>query len=250
MTHKRVDGYVNSFPKSGRTWVRYMLAQYFRIMYQIEKPIGFTTLGMVFSDTGEKQRAKEYEDFPNIVFSHLHPQKEQAHAVNIMIVRNALDVLVSYYYHHDARSKMETGVYKGLMEYGFFISEYVDYMNQWFGDQRNKFTIIHYEKLHDPIVWFDMIESFGHIGDKDNIAEAMMLSNFENMQRDEIANPQVLNNWSSDPNHLRVRKGKIGGWKDELSVHQAQNVLNKIREKLNVTAEHALKIHGVLPESV
>ena len=26
------QGYVNSFPKSGRTWVRYTLAQYFKVL--------------------------------------------------------------------------------------------------------------------------------------------------------------------------------------------------------------------------
>jgi alcohol sulfotransferase len=242
------EGYVNSFPKSGRTWVRYTLAQYFKRMYDIKSEVGFKTLGQVFSDAGDRPRPKEFDEFPNIVFSHMHPLKSQAQAINIMIVRNVLDVMVSYYHHHDANRKMQGTVYQGIMKYELFHQEYVDYMNKWFGDDKNNLIVVHYEKLHDPLVWFDMIEQLGHIGDSELIGEAMIASNFENMQKDELANPQVMKNWSSEPNHMRVRKGKVGGWKDVFKHHEAQDILGLIKGKLNVAAKHALKAHGVIPE--
>jgi hypothetical protein len=249
MAKAKAHGYINSFPKSGRTWVRYTLAQYFKLVYKIDLDIGFKTLGQVFDDVGgAKPRSTKYDVFPNLRFSHGYPNYHQYNKPNIMIVRNVLDVMVSLYYHHDVTDHFNKNLFHAVMSDIRFVDAYVDYMKAWFSDQKVKLFVIHYERLHDPDEWCDMVEQLGYIAHTDIMIEALSISNFERMQKDELAHPEVMKNWSSEPNHMRVRKGKIGGWKDEMSSGQADQLLSKIKEGLTEDIINVLKVYRALPE--
>jgi hypothetical protein len=242
-------GFINSFPRSGRTWVRYTLAQYFNMLYKMNMDIGFKTLGKVFSDVGaEDSRSEQYGMFPDIMFSHEHPRHSQRESQNVMIVRNVLDVMVSLFYHYDCNDHFDGKMYNTILLDKRFIDSYCSYMNKWFNNQKITLHVVQYERLHDPDEWCEMLEHLSYVAHVDMMIDAMSDSNFERMQQDELSNPQVMENWSSDPNHMRVRKGKIGGWKEKLTQHQADEIVKQIRKNLPDSVGHVLTIYRALPE--
>ncbi len=258
------DAIVVSIPKSGRTWLRTFLSAYFCARY-----------GYPFSLDLARYRDQR---IPRVIYSHdlfehrtkgrwwdrvrgkyLVPASEMRRAKIILLVRDPRDVFVSHYVQltrptADAPDELKAKTASELLRDRLLgIRQIVRTMNDWlaeFGDRPNV-TIIRYEDLRSCPA-----DNFGRvltaIGEQrisqPHFDAALQFSEFGNMQKMEAAgsfDSKILQPRDMhDPESFNVRRGKIGGYADYLSVrdieyaNEAMSVLDR-RFGYNVRKERS-----------
>lgn len=239
-----------SVPKSGRTWLRAFLCAYFCRRCGLE----FTL------------RTGRYDlpGFPRIVFSHdlfehrtkgdrwdrmrgkyLVPRRELNRAKVILLARDPRDCFVSLYLQLTRRDpnapvklRAKT-VSEMLRDEKFGVRAIVNAMNDWINEfsGRNNFTLVRYEALRaSPEERFrDLLTVLGESKpDGAILHDALEFSRFENMQKLEAAgafDSNILHPGDvRDPESFKVRRGKVGGYREYLSADDQQFAAAAITE--------------------
>jgi Sulfotransferase domain len=231
-----------SVPKSGRTWLRAFLCAYFCRRFGLE----FTL------------RTGRYDlpGFPRIVFSHdlfehrtkgdrwdrlrgkyLVPRRELNRAKVILLARDPRDCFVSLYLQLTRRDPNAPVNLRGktvsemLRDEKFGVRAIISAMNDWINEfsGRDNFTLVRYEALRaSPAEYFrDLLAVLGESEpDGTMFQDALEFSRFENMQKLEAAGAFDLNILHPgdvrDPESFKVRRGKVGGYREYLSVEDQQ----------------------------
>src|SRR5437016_11036721 len=227
-----------SVPKSGRTWLRAFLCAYFCKRFGLE-----FTLRM---DRHHDQR------IPRVIFSHdlfehrtkgdlwdrlrgkyLVPRRELSRAKIILLARDPRDCFVSLYLQltrRDPHAPVELrrkSVSEMLRDRRFGVHAIVNTMNDWIEEfsGRDDFIVIRYESLRaSPAEYFrDLLAVLGESApDMTMFHDALEFSRFENMQKLEAAgafDSKILHPGDvRDPESFKVRRGKVGGYREYLSV--------------------------------
>ncbi|HEY4638909.1 MAG TPA: sulfotransferase domain-containing protein [Candidatus Udaeobacter sp.] len=244
------DAIILSIPKSGRTWLRAFLCAYFCKRF-----------GLAFTLRPGRHAVPR---FPRIVFSHdlfehrtkgdwwdrirgkyLVPRRELNRAKIILLARDPRDCFVSLYLQLTRRDpnasvklKHKT-VSEMLRDEKFGMRAIVDAMNNWLNDfsHRDNFTLVRYEALRaSPAEHFrDLLAVLGESSPEPNIfLEALEFSRFENMQKLEAAgafDSNILHPGDvRDPESFKVRRGKIGGYREYLSAEDQQFAADAMTE--------------------
>ena len=223
LPYHRPDHYLFSAQKSGRTWVRMILAK-------VLEEIGFNPAKL--------------EMIPSFHTScEMVCHKKKPHKLNVIFLyRDPRDCVVSRYFEITRRrirpkTNNPNKVYNSELtdyirrddEYG--IDAIVDYMNGWFRgrDKFRSFMPVSYENLHvTPREVVRRILEFIDIECSDEmIRRAVDYASFENMKNIETTGKGNLiqkyhgtfreRHKADDPDSFRVRKGQIGGFVDHLS---------------------------------
>ena len=244
------DVIVLSIPKSGRTWLRAFLCAYFCRRFGL----GFTL------------RPGRYDlpGFPRVVFSHdlfehrtkgdrwdrfrgkyLVPRRELKRAKIILLARDPRDCFVSLYLQltrRDPNAPAKLGqktVSEMLRDENFGMRAIIGTMNHWLNEfcERENFTLVRYEALRaSPAEHFrHLLAVLGEPSpDADIFQEALEFSRFENMQKLEAAgafDSNILHPGDvRDPESFKVRRGKVGGYREYLSAADQQFAANAMTE--------------------
>jgi hypothetical protein len=229
------DALVVSIPKSGRTWVRTFLCAYF-----CEK------IGQPFTLELEK-----YQGLPRLIYTHdlfehrtkadlwdklrgkyLIPPRERSRLPVILLARDPRDAFVSLYVQLTRRTKETPDELKQksaselLRDPAFGIVSMAEVMNDWLAEwsQRPNFLLLRYETLRrDPTAGFrELLQVLGEREvQEEAFAHALEFSAFEQMQKLEGAgafDSKILRAGDArDPESFKVRRGKVGGFRDYLS---------------------------------
>src|SRR6266513_1620948 len=239
-----------SVPKSGRTWLRAFLCAYFCKRFGLE-----FTLRM---DRHHDQR------IPRVVFSHdlfehrtkgdrwdrlrgkyLVPRRELNRAKIILLARDPRDCFVSLYLQLTKRDPnapiklRQKTVSEMLRDRRFGMHAIINAMNDWINEfsGRDNFSLVRYEALRaSPAEYFRaLLAVLGEASADPNIfQEALEFSRFENMQKLEAAgafDSNILHPGDvRDPESFKVRRGKVGGYREYLSAEDQQFAADAIRE--------------------
>src|SRR5438309_4111538 len=239
-----------SVPKSGRTWLRAFLCAYFCKRFGLE-----FTLRM---DRHHDQR------IPRVVFSHdlfehrtkgdrwdrlrgkyLVPRRELNRAKIILLARDPRDCFVSLYLQLTRRDPnaplklRQKTVSEMLRDRRFGVRAIINAMNDWTNEfsGRDNFSLVRYEALRaSPAEHFrDLLAVVGEaVPDAAIFKEALEFSRFENMQKLEAAgafDSNILHPGDvRDPESFKVRRGKVGGYQEYLSVEDQQYAANAMAE--------------------
>jgi hypothetical protein len=194
--------------------------------------------------------------FPRIVFSHdlfehrtkgdrwdkfrgkyLVPRRELARAKVVLLARDPRDCFVSLYLQltrRDPNAQVELSqktVSDILRDKKFGVRAIIDTMNDWMKEfsGRDNFTLIRYEALRAaPGEHFrDLLGLLGESApDVTMFEDALEFARFENMQKLEAAgafDSNILHPGNvRDPESFKVRRGKIGGYREYLSAEDQQ----------------------------
>ena len=244
------DVIILSAPKSGRTWIRTFLCAYLCRRYDLE----FTL----------QPGRYDHPDFPRVIFSHdrfehrtkgnwwdrfrgkyLVPKRELRKAKIILLVRDPRDCFVSLYLQMTRRDPGADPAFKQksvselLRDDRFGIRGIVRVMNDWLDEfaGRKDFTMIRYEALRaSPAEHFrDLLAVVGETTlDMSIFQEALEFSRFENMQKLEAAgvfDSKILHPGDvRDPESFKVRRGKVGGFREYLSPEDLEYAADALRD--------------------
>ena len=231
-----------SVPKSGRTWIRTFLCAYFCKRYGREftlEPERYCEPGiprLIFSHDLFEHRTKG-DLWDRIRGKYLVPKKELRRAKIILLVRDPRDCFVSLYVQMTRRDPSAPAKFKQetvsdlLRDKGFGIRAIVKTMNDWLNEfsGRENFMMIRYELLRaSPAENFrDVLATLGETAPDMSIFQAALdFSQFENMKKLEAAgafDSKILRPGDvRDPESFKVRRGKVGGYREYLSVQDQE----------------------------
>ncbi len=211
-----------SFPKTGRTWLMYMIDQMKEQSdHRLKEEKSF-----IFNEHDSSEIIIEdgTRNNPLDIFRVTSRLRYKRGKV-IFLVRDPRDVIVSHFYQVTKRSK-KPFVFKSISEFlrddilGF--KRIIHFYNLW---ERNKdvpqdFLLISYEDLiNNGIQELQRVMTFLGIEiSKDSVRNIYERSSASIMRAKEIKNKlDGFNDFGKGRNQLKVRNAKIGGYKSELS---------------------------------
>lgn len=236
---KTIDTYLISFPKSGRTWVRMLLAQV--ISLHTDKKLNLDLYKMTWGikdlpNLSTDPRTGNYSTFKP------RPIKIDSKFKNkniILLVRDPRDVLVSYYFEWTKRRELKyPGTISEFIREDFTLPQILQFMNVWAQEYKSRekdFLLIKYEDLHqDLFKQLKRIFSFLNVDFSDKMIEqAIHNSSFQQMQK--MEREQVFKGDHrmqatdlSDKNSYKLRSGKIGDYLTYLTVEDLDYVNRKL----------------------
>jgi hypothetical protein len=244
------DVIILSIPKSGRTWLRAFLCAYFCRRFGLEftlRPGRYELPGfprVVFSHDLFEHRTKG-DRWDRIRGKYLVPRRELKRAKIILLARDPRDCFVSLYLQltrrdPNAPAKLrQKAVGEMLRDEKFGTRAMIRTMNHWLNEfsERDNFTLVRYETLRaSPAEHFrDLLAVLGEPSPEANMfQEALEFSRFENMQKLEAAgafDSNILHPGNvRDPESFKVRRGKVGGYREYLSADDQQFAAAAMRE--------------------
>ncbi|MFC3150003.1 sulfotransferase domain-containing protein [Litoribrevibacter euphylliae] len=247
-TFQFIQNFIISYPKCGRTWLRLLLGKYL-LNGSEGDPIEILNItnGRPELPTTEFSH-DDYPMWKHIDFINKDKSIYQNKKV-IFLIRDPRDVLVSYYFQYTKRKDREIANdnFDGTM--GDFLHHpigglpsIINFYNIWAENLTTpeSLMILTYEELHNT-PFESLKETINFLGFPDygekTMLDAIEYCQFENMK--EIEEKNLLNNQRlradnlSDPETFKVRKGKIGGYKDYLSNSEIINLEDYINSNLH-----------------
>jgi hypothetical protein len=216
------DIFIVSYPKSGNTWVRFLIGNYIT-----KCGLDFTNSHLLLPDVHfNPDQCAKVELRPRFIKSH-HTYRPEYPRV-IYICRDGRDVAVSYFYYLkktrilDDNAQFTTFLrdfaVKGIIRVGAW-SQHVDSWTK--EDRKESVLILKYEDiLKDAEHELERIVKFANLElDKDLIAEAVRASTFEKMQKLEIKqHADYFARYGGENEKIRfIRKGHKGDWRNHFS---------------------------------
>ncbi|HEY5767078.1 MAG TPA: sulfotransferase domain-containing protein [Candidatus Udaeobacter sp.] len=253
------DAIILSIPKSGRTWLRAFFCAYFCRRFGLEftlRPGRYALPGfprIVFSHDLFEHRTKG-DRWDRIRGKYLVPRRELNRAKIILLARDPRDCFVSLYLQLTRRDPnapvdlRQKTVSEMLRDEKLGVRAIVNAMNNWLNEfsHRDNFTLVRYEALRgSPAEHFrDLLAVLGEPSPDANIfREALEFSRFENMQKLEAAgafDSNILHPGDvRDPESFKVRRGKVGGYREYLSAEDqqfAEAALTELDRRFGYTA--------------
>ena len=245
--------HILSYPKAGRTWMRLLIGKTLQLHYDLKVDP---------SEILEVHNLPKYNrKIPSIVFSHDdNPQLKTVSQMEgvktkyrgmdvVFLCRDPRDVVISNFYQ---RAKRETvlgdapGFHGTLEEFIRHdvcgIESIITFMNIWARNRHHpmRFHLVRYEDLKRDLA-LQLRRLFSFIGiqnvrDRD-IHEAIEFCSFQNMKKieakDAFNSGRLRATDPKDPNSYKVRRGKVGGYKDYLGPSDIEYVDGLINERLD-----------------
>jgi len=248
--------YFVSFPKSGRTWLRLMLAK----IYSQITGVDF----QLFLSPDKGLLKNQVKPYPFLVFGHGYqnsgiaqgkdfPEDYYKGAKIILMVRDPRDVVVSHYYHEKYYYKCYDGTVSEFIRYKydankpdpgkrkarFGIMPIINYMNSW---QKNShildssFLLTYEDMKNDTLSNLNELCAYLELPvKKELLNDVIEYCHFSNMRKLEEKNEldwKALDSSDSIKGY-KTRKGKAGGYIEELSNEDILYIEDLLFSKLN-----------------
>jgi hypothetical protein len=258
----RADCVVVSFGKSGRTWLRVMLSRFYQLRHGLAERhlLNFDNLHL------------RNHAIPKILFTHDNYTKDYTGHANskidyygkkvVLLVRHPADVAVSQY--HQWRYRMrpnklplnaypERGEAVSLAEFVIErpagLGKVIDFMNGWACEMPRlpQLLVVRYEDMrtHPEQMLGQILAFIGAPGAEAEIREAVAFASFENMRlleqrgtfwrSGDLMRPRNRDN----PQSYKVRRGKVGGYRDDFNTEQLAKIEARIRQQLSPVFAYA-----------
>ena len=255
----RADAFLISFPKSGRTWLRFLLSCY----YAEAAGLGFqpdltTTFRVLPNFDFDPVRGLDASvgtaggrAYPRVLVSHL-PFSERIFLDRpvAFLVRDPRDVLVSAYFHATRHKHVFAGGmddFLGDRTYG--IQALCRFLNGWAEAlPERKHLVLSYEQLQaSPELQVERLLTFlGTTPDADVLRRAIAASRFDRMRALERRGGIPGHDYDrEDDASLRMRNGQAKSFGKWLTLDQAALVLDRCRTNLHPEAWSLLAATGI-----
>ena len=249
------DAVIVSYGKAGRTWLRVMISRYLTLAYGLrgERLIGF--------DNFHRQDHR----VPKLFFTHDNYLRDYTGAGEsrrdfrdkkvVLLVRSPQDTAVSQYFQWKFRMRARKKNLNDYPEHGADVSAYdfvmrdasglpkiLRFMNAWAEElpQMKDVLVVRYEDMRaDPQATLHRVVRFLGCPDDDTaVKSAVEYASVENMRKLEtrrtfwLAGSRMKAKDQSNPDSFKVRRAKVGGYRDYFSDDEAAEIDALVREQL------------------
>jgi len=249
------DAVIVSYGKAGRTWLRVMISRYLTLAYGLrgERLIGF--------DNFHRQDRR----VPKLFFTHDNYLRDYTGAGEsrrdfrdkkvVLLVRSPQDTAVSQYFQWKFRMRARKKNLNDYPEHGADVSAYdfvmrdasglpkiLRFMNAWADElpQMKDVLVVRYEDMRaDPQATLHRVVRFLGCPDDDTaVKSAVEYASVENMRKLEtkrtfwLAGSRMKAKDQSNPDSFKVRRAKVGGYRDYFSDDEAAKIDALVREQL------------------
>jgi hypothetical protein len=231
----RADVSILGHPKCGSTWLRFQLARLYQRKFDLP-----TELIPRLEAYPKANRTVPYINMAGYEYIKLlvrrpAPNDELAAGRIVVQARHPCDIAVSLYFHILKHARLERKLLNGwpldldrrsISEFAlddpFGVRNVVDFYNNCARQMRAlpRHLLVRYEDMRaDPERELRRIVDFaGHVFDDADISDATVFASFENLKKIEIGNTfnttRLRQGSSTDPDSSKVRRGKVGGYRD------------------------------------
>ncbi len=263
----RADVVIVSFGKSGRTWLRVMLSRFYQLRHGLSERflIGFDNYHFM------------NRDVPRIFFTHDNYVKDYSGNVDnkadyygkkvVLLVRHPADVAVSQF--HQWRFRMrprkkvindypseagEVSIFDFVRHEAAGLRKTVDFLNDWARERERLGAchILRYEDMReDPASSLEGLLAFmGTPGTPAQIEGAVAYASFENMRKLEsqsrfwLSGGRMKAKDKKNPESFKVRRGKVGGFRDYFSDAEVESILGYVDAHLDPVFGYCRKIEA------
>ncbi len=253
---ERADLVVVSLGKSGRTWIRVMLSGFYHAAYGLP---GRDLLGF---DNFHRRDPR----VPRVLFTHDNYLKDYTGNAEsksdfagrkvVLLVRDPRDVSVSQFFQWRFRMKPEKivmnrfppreedlSLFEFIMRPECGVPRAIEFMNLWANaaPRLKDLLVVRYEDLRrEPLEGFTRIVRFiGAPVDEAAIRHAVEYASVENMRAMEEKGSSWLSGGRmrpgdpGNPDSYKVRRAKVGGYRDYLEDDQAARVDELVKSRLS-----------------
>ena len=251
---RQADYVIVSFPQSGRTWLRAMLTRFYQTRYGIAE---MRLLGL-------KNLSRLNAQVPKVFFTHDHYIRDYTgHRDSkidfggkklVLLVRDPRDVAVSSYHSlryrpNPTRRGMNLIEADGAeapaaFDYMRFRANWaIDFMNSWQGEleREGQRLLVRYEDLRAaPAVELERVLTFLDAAPTAaEVEDAVEFASFDNMRKLEeraafgSADRRIVPGEAGNPESFKVRRGKVGGYRDYLSEAEAAELDGLVARRLS-----------------
>lgn len=253
---EKANAVIVSFGKSGRTWLRVMLTRYFTHKYGLPS----SSTMMEFDELNRRNAA-----IPILFFTHDNYLRDYTgtdvkadnygRARIVLLVRDPRDTAVSQYFQwkHRIRPRKkiinayplaDMGVYDFIAGEAAGIPKIIRFMNGWAREieRFSDITLLKYEDLRadGPRHLREVLGFLGQTPCDAEIDDAVAHASLDNMRRLETENAGKLSfntrlkpTDANDPSTFKVRRGKVGGWRDYLTPEEVERIDQMVRAELS-----------------
>ncbi len=251
------DAWLCSYPKCGRTWLRFILSNYLNEVYGLGADVDLHTMFQIMSnDVQDPERglaAYRYADvaeMPRIVVSHTAFDEKFVGKPIVFLIRSVSDAIVSFYFHNSKQWSHWQGDLAGFIrdnEWG--LPRLVRYLNSW-SPQLAKLPslVVTYEAMkRDTVSEVQRIIEFLALrNDEDAVRRAVALASVDRMRKLELERP--LPGHQYDPQNQdarRVRKAQVGGGMEHLSSLDVAYIAEYCEHEFSPATRRLYEAHGV-----
>ncbi len=234
-------------PKSGNTWMAYMLA----VLHNREAPEAVLTSTVGRYVPVVHARDFSIRDYPDLaaprIFRNEGPTYPDVYPRTLYIVRDPRAALVSYYHH----CKHDTGetdwslddFVEEMLEYGC-IRRLEPFLQRWDRQvidwnqrkQRQRVHVVRYEDLKSdcPAQLRAVARVCGLPGDDALIELAVQKGSFGEMRKQEVEHSAEAFPGEKGAKGFFMRKGEVEGWRDELSGRPLKRIEDEFAEAMSM----------------
>ena len=242
----RYDAMLLSYPKSGRTWLRMMLGRIFQDHFGLARDAAppLELLALARQKPGIPRIQVAHDDMPHLRRAEelQTGRKEYRGCRVVFMVRDPRDVMVSNFFQASRRDRYFNGTLSQFLrssQYG--CAGLLRYMAICDANRHvpAAFLCIRYEDLQaDPAARLREVLSFVGLPDVPDALVSRIVSecSFGNMRRLEeegsLGSGRLRAGDSADPESFKVRRGKVGGFRDYLAPADVQYIEELMRREL------------------
>jgi hypothetical protein len=254
--HRTTELYLVGYPKTGNTWIRYMLGRYMQMLCNLPAlPL--------FDATDSWGRCEKFCAGPAMQFTH-HPlvwRNQQASDLTyenvvrpysdkrvVLLVRHPLDTLVSHWMQRKYQTKenYSCSLSEFLRDMDWGIEKYFRFYSLWFKHKSDvkDFLLVRYEdtssNAHQALS--RLLEFLAVPARDELLTQTVADSNFESMRNVELTGvvPKYRSSGlkifatgdMNNPDSFHVRRGKVGGFRDYLEPREISQLSDHINRNL------------------
>jgi hypothetical protein len=267
---EEADCVIVSFGKSGRTWLRVLLSRFYQVKH------GLSERHLIGFDNLHKRNAA----IPRLFFTHDNYLKDYTgHADNkqdyyakkvILLARNPLDTTVSQFFQWKFRmrpGKKSLNDYPGhgadmelfpfMKDRAAGLPKVIDWLNLWAAEapKCRDFLLVRYEDMRaDTAGTLQRIVDFiGTPGTAEQIRAAVDFASVENMRNMELkrtfwlSGSRMVAKDKDNPDSYKVRKAKVGGYRDYFDDAQARELEAMVERELAPFYSFPLQARATAP---
>ncbi len=260
---RRADLLIIAHPKSGNTWLKAMLSRLYQVRYDLpdrlmNKSDEYSRRNPAIPRMAATNGYYSYESAVGKALAADAPDNPLKHKALMLLARNPLDIAVSWYMQFTKRQSarkqelinhnLNNPIDRHSVEMWEFVRHseiglpfLIDYLNGW---ARNiealpSAIIVRYEDLrHDTAnTLVRILKLMGESFTRDEIEAAVEWGSFDNLRKLESEGffrqgGMTLRN-PKDPESFKVRRAKVGGYRDHFSPKQIVELESLTNERLS-----------------